>query len=184
MSSLFLRKRGQKYYIYLEYKDTLTTKNKQKQLGSFEVLEDAENELRLLREKALEGKLKAEYDFLTREDILKNIAKVNNQLDDGCFVYRFLDSQYNILYIGSTTALRKRIRKHNHLPKECYERTKHIEYFRVNNEVDAKIYEVYLINKYRTPFNSEYNLGIVPTLKIDTPRWNIFNTETMNVWWL
>ena len=184
MSSLFLRKRGKKYCIYLEYKDILTTKNKQRKLGSFDTLEEAEDELHSLREKALEGKLDAEYDFLTREDILNNIAKVNKQLDDGCFVYRFLDSEYNILYVGSTIALRKRVRKHNHLPKECYDRTKHIEYFRVNNEADAKVYEVYLINKYRTPFNSEYNTGSIPTLKVDVPRWNVFNTETMNVWWL
>ena len=44
------------------------------------------------------------------------------------FIYRFLDEQNQVIYIGKTINLANRIKSHNHLPKECYANTKKIEF--------------------------------------------------------
>jgi excinuclease UvrABC nuclease subunit len=84
-----------------------------------------------------------------------------------CFyVYKFLDDNNNIIYIGKAKNLNHRIINHfgkfGHLPKECYKNISKIEYCIFNTNTDMSIFEIYMINKYRPIYNihSKYNENI------------------------
>ena len=81
------------------------------------------------------------------------------------FVYRFLDKTGNILYVGKTVNLTRRILSHEHLNDEV----KSIEYLECKSEADMGWKEVYYINLFRNErmtnitdvFNGEItNLGL------------------------
>ena len=73
------------------------------------------------------------------------------------YIYRFIDSNKRILYVGKTNNLDKRFvqhfRKNGHLPKECYGSVWKIEYIKVDSELNALLLETYYINKYRPKYN-------------------------------
>lgn len=70
------------------------------------------------------------------------------------YVYRFLNKENEIIYIGKTKELNKRLSNHSHLSKECYSEIKYIEYIKLLNYDEMSIYERYYINK----FNPKYNI--------------------------
>ena len=70
------------------------------------------------------------------------------------FLYRFLDIENNIIYVGKTTkALTERLRQHNHLPTVCYQSINKIDYKEINNDSDLAILENYYINQYLPLYN-------------------------------
>lgn len=75
------------------------------------------------------------------------------------YVYKFLDYEDNILYIGKTNNFKNRMKQHfningmGHLPKECYENVAKIYYIKVDGKTNVDIYETFLINKYRPKYN-------------------------------
>ena len=74
------------------------------------------------------------------------------------YVYRFLDSKDNVIYIGKTCRkLETRIEEHfsdkGHLDKQCYKDTYKIEYLKFKTDADSLLVETYLINKYRPQYN-------------------------------
>ena len=74
------------------------------------------------------------------------------------YVYRFLDSKDNVIYIGKTCRkLETRIEEHfsdkGHLDKQCYKDTYKIEYLKFKTDADSLLVETYLINKYRPVYN-------------------------------
>ena len=54
------------------------------------------------------------------------------------YVYRFKNEENEIIYVGKTKDLKQRIRTHfgkqGHLPKECYEEVRKIEFLTFENE--------------------------------------------------
>ena len=73
------------------------------------------------------------------------------------YVYRFLSVEEEILYVGYTKNIKKRLNIHftnGHLPSECYEKIKRIEYIEVQLKSEAIIYEIYYINKFKPKFNT------------------------------
>ena len=68
-------------------------------------------------------------------------------------VYRFLDKDNNIIYIGKAKNLKNRLNGHNHLPKECYEERKKTEYVSFKNENDMDFAERYFICKESPKYN-------------------------------
>ncbi|AKQ08417.1 hypothetical protein PQE66_gp102 [Bacillus phage PBC2] len=77
---------------------------------------------------------------------------------NGFFIYRFLSKHGEVIYIGRTNNLERRIMqehftKNGHLPKECYDECKEVEYMELSSESEMKIYELYLINKYNPRYN-------------------------------
>jgi excinuclease UvrABC nuclease subunit len=58
-------------------------------------------------------------------------------------VYRFVNENNEIIYIGKAKDLRNRINTHNHLPKECYEERTRIEYTSFETETDMDFAERY-----------------------------------------
>lgn len=186
MSSIFVRKRGNRFCIYVEYKQN--RKSKQKMICSFSDKTEAYQELCKIKTAISKKNSKLYNDIINEYNenaLLERIEMtISNQYDSSWYIYRFLDCDNNVLYLGRTHALRKRIRKHNHLPKECYERTKYIQMFSCENEADSCILEIYLINKYKPPYNTEYNFPEKTTLDFKIPTWENLDISSFNLWWL
>ena len=53
------------------------------------------------------------------------------------YVYRFLNDKDEIIYIGRSKNLDKRLYNHNHLPEECYKEIHKIEYVKLNNNDES-----------------------------------------------
>lgn len=78
------------------------------------------------------------------------------------YVYRFIDKNGTIIYIGKTKAsLRTRFYSHKHLPDECYQRIWCIEYIECSTESDMSMKEIYYINQEHSKGNAEYNTADV-----------------------
>lgn len=73
------------------------------------------------------------------------------------YVYRFIDGNNKVIYVGKTNNLDRRFGQHfnksGHLPKECYNSVWKMEYIKVDSELNALLLETYYINKYRPKFN-------------------------------
>lgn len=72
------------------------------------------------------------------------------------FIYRFI-SDGEIKYVGLTTALFSRMAQHftkGHLDKEMYDNVEKIEYIEVDSELLMNLLEIYLINKWKTEWNT------------------------------
>lgn len=70
-------------------------------------------------------------------------------------VYRFLDEDENIIYIGKAKNLKKRLDGHNHLPNECYSERAYIDYACFENEYEMDFAERYYIQKCNPKYNSK-----------------------------
>lgn len=69
-------------------------------------------------------------------------------------IYRFLDDNDNIIYIGKAKNLKSRLNGHNHLSKKCYDETKRVEYISFKNENDMDFAERYFIHKENPKYNT------------------------------
>lgn len=88
------------------------------------------------------------------------------------FLYKFIDSNENIIYIGRTNDIRRRILKEHfsdntHLSSECYIDTERVEYTEIVNESEEVAYEAILINQYRPKYNTQFKDD--GEFKIDIP---------------
>lgn len=76
------------------------------------------------------------------------------------YVYRFLDENLNILYVGKTIDMEKRMKVH-FSPKshkahtDLYEKIHKIEYINCKTEYDALVKELHYINYYKPPYNKD-----------------------------
>lgn len=101
------------------------------------------------------------------------------------FLYRFMDIDNNIIYIGRTNDIKRRILKEHfsdntHLPKECYLETVRVEYTEIINESEEVAYEAILINQHRPKYNIQFkDFG---KFEIDIPNfiWKEFEWEYKN----
>ena len=87
---------------------------------------------------------------LFETDPIKNINKY-------C-VYRFLNKEQEVLYVGRTINLKKRISVHlksGHLPKSCYDNLDVIQYIVFDTFLDMCLYEIYYINLYDCIYNKK-----------------------------
>lgn len=73
------------------------------------------------------------------------------------YVYKFLNDEDKIIYIGKAKSFRARMSGHDHLSNECYEEIDKIAYSKLSNGDEASIYERYLINKMKPKYNKEFN---------------------------
>ena len=94
-------------------------------------------------------------------------------------VYRFIDEQEDVVYIGKATNLRKRILSHNHLPIHQYQRVRRIEYFNFENKVDMNLAERYYISQYKPEFNTVFKNNSV---KNDKKLEEIFQNQFKTYW--
>ena len=72
-------------------------------------------------------------------------------------MYRFKNEEGEIIYVGKTKNFKQRMithfRGHGHLPKECYEEVRKIEFLAVEKESLMEIKELYYIAKYQPKYN-------------------------------
>lgn len=90
-------------------------------------------------------------------DFVDTLYEEINGLSDPNFmncVYRFLNSNNEIIYIGKAKDLKNRLNNHAHLPKECYEEVCEVEYCSFETEDEMDLAERYLIPKIRPKYNS------------------------------
>ena len=95
-------------------------------------------------------------------------------------VYRFLNKDNEIIYIGKAVRLKARIDSHNHLSKECYAERVKIEYVEFNTEDDALFVEQYLISKHKPKYNKDmvgYNITL-DIYEFDNLTWNEYVKKT------
>lgn len=71
-------------------------------------------------------------------------------------VYRFLNQEGEIIYIGKAKNLKNRLYNHKHLPKDCYEERATVEYVAFETEDDMDFAERYYIPKYKPKYNYIY----------------------------
>lgn len=97
----------------------------------------------------------------------------------GCFLYKFVNSLNEVIYIGKTNNIINRIRnqhfsEYGHLPDECYNETAKIFYAELNNSDELSIYERYLINTLNPKFNSQYKNGSSFRFDLPSVKWKSF----------
>lgn len=75
------------------------------------------------------------------------------------YVYRFINSAGEIIYVGRTIHLKKRMAQHfgnsGHLEQSAYEEISRIDYITTRTALDMKIKELYYIGKYRPKYNKK-----------------------------
>lgn len=91
------------------------------------------------------------------------------------YIYRFLNDDGKVIYVGKTQNLIRRMLKHfnsGHLPEECYEQVVAVEYLVVKTKVDMDIKELYYINKEHPKYNQQlkHEDGVTIELK-DSENW-------------
>lgn len=75
-------------------------------------------------------------------------------------VYRFLNFNEEVIYVGKTERIEYRINSHmsksGHLPAKCYEEVYKIQFMALSSTVLMDIKEMYYINLYKPKYNSEH----------------------------
>jgi len=116
-------------------------------------------------------------------DCINANRKENNKniKHENFYIYRFLDKEDRILYVGKSTNINIRIYNHinNHItwkaPEkfDLYDNVHKIEYCEVESEYHMNIYEIHYICKYKPLHNIEFksdniNLFNLPEIKWET----------------
>lgn len=68
-------------------------------------------------------------------------------------IYRFINKENEIIYIGKAKDLKSRIKNHNHLTEECYSEVAFIEYATFDTEHEMDFAERYYIQKINPKYN-------------------------------
>lgn len=102
------------------------------------------------------------------------------------YVYRFLNKDGEIIYIGRSKDLKNRLNSHTHLSEECYNEIDRIEYIRCLNDDESSVYERYYINIINPKYNSQYKNSSEFSFELPEKEWKlynkkIFNNETINI---
>ena len=93
-------------------------------------------------------------------------------------VYRFLNQEGEIIYVGKAKNLKNRLNNHKHLPKHCYEERATIEYVAFETEDDMDFAERYYIPKYKPKYNyiyAERDLR-VSVRELDKQKWELYES--------
>lgn len=87
-------------------------------------------------------------------------------------VYRYVDLNGEIIYVGKTENLKKRFNQHKSedMYKECYK----VEYIELENVADIEIYETYYINKYHPKYNLSKVYDSKPSFFIPEQEWKVY----------
>lgn len=94
-------------------------------------------------------------------------------------VYRFLNKDNEIIYIGKAVNLKNRITNHSHLPKECYNERVKIEFVEFDTTDDMDFAERYYIMKFKPKYNtvlSDKNMNI-SSMELDIKIWKAINEK-------
>jgi hypothetical protein len=101
---------------------------------------------------------------------------------DHYYIYRFLNKDNEILYIGKTTNIDNRINAHltasvsmsNQEKFELYENVYNIEYCEVESDYHMNIYEIHYICKYKTKYNIEFKSKNNNLFELPELNWQVY----------
>lgn len=97
------------------------------------------------------------------------------------YLYRFLNENNQIIYIGKTTQdIKDRFNTHRHLLKKCYESTTKIECADLNSESDLGVYEIYYINKFKPQYNTASVWDGELTINLPELKWYTYEESKMS----
>jgi len=91
-------------------------------------------------------------------------------------IYKFIDRNNEIIYIGKTCSINPQLRfnQHScngHLGKECYDSIDRIEICELNSHADVNVYEPYLINIYKPKYNDDFKTEDALTIQLPIIEW-------------
>lgn len=121
---------------------------------------------------------------LTIEKRAEKYKKQRNESD--YFVYKFLDVDKRIIYIGKTIRLPARMVQHfktdSHLTEECYDKVEYVFYSSLKTKAEMDIYEIYLIDKFRPHYNikSVYEQEEVSGIVLPDLIWQEYQNESLD----
>lgn len=116
-------------------------------------------------------------------------------MDKKYYIYKFLNDDQEVLYVGKTTNLKDRMFKHfhsGHLSPECYSEVSSIRYIECKTDLEMTIKEIYFIDKYKPKYNSVFvnDESMDPIKEFDDIKWdkeykrkkqtNIINKDLIN----
>lgn len=98
-------------------------------------------------------------------------------MDKKYYVYKFLNDNQEVLYVGKTTNLKDRMFKHfnsGHLSPECYSEVSSIRYIECKTDLEMTIKEIYFIDKYKPKYNSVFvnDESMDPIEEFDNIKWD------------
>src|SRR5690349_20065563 len=99
------------------------------------------------------------------------------------YVYRFLDKNDEIIYIGKSKNIKKRTNSHfsgfGHLPTECYRAADRIEYIEIESKIEMDIKELYYIDKIKPKYNQINKTNTPQTINFDCSddHWYVLETK-------
>ena len=98
-------------------------------------------------------------------------------------LYRFLNGDGEVIYIGKAKDLKQRLNGHNHLPKECYEEIVAVQYISFNTEDDMDFAERYFVPKEQPKYNTiyKYRLLNINIKEFDNMRWINYDKNNHDV---
>lgn len=108
--------------------------------------------------------------------------KKKNKIEGVYYVYRLMDKDDNILYIGKTEDLNRRIKSHfstSHLPKECINSIEKVEYIVMSLPTLMHIREIYYISLFKPKYNNVYNYD-EPAVKLTeflNDKWCLYDED-------
>lgn len=116
----------------------------------------------------------------------KRVRMANPKMFNGYTLYRIFYGE-ELVYIGRTMQpLQDRIRGH------LFGRPMHrkididlvsrIEYCQFPSQADMYLYEIYFINKYKPPLNSDDKAQDTLTISLPEPEWSPFETPLWSKW--
>ena len=122
---------------------------------------------------------------LVKEKRAEKYKKKRNVND--YFVYKFVDDNNQIIYIGKTLRLAARMVQHfktdHHLADECYDNVKDVFYCSLKTNAEMDIYEIYLIDKYRPQYNqkSVYEQDEMSSIVLPELDWKEYHSESLDL---
>ena len=101
------------------------------------------------------------------------------------FVYKFVDMENKVLYVGKTVNMHNRIKNHfskkSHLANtDLYKQVQRIEYITCKDEFQSLQHELYYINLYKPRYNSQSKIKQLikrdPSIKDNWKVWKVIKT--------
>lgn len=91
------------------------------------------------------------------------------------FIYKYLNAQGQIIYIGQTIDIRNRVWQHNEKTDKIYSEIKDIYYYRCKHKTEMDAYEYFLIRKHHPKYNCVFNNE--SNCYIDEPEWILYQAK-------
>lgn len=96
------------------------------------------------------------YIVLDNVEFESDYTKYN--VSEKYYVYRFINNENSIIYVGRTVNLHNRMNQHfggkGHLPEQAYNEVDKVEYCVLDSEISMVMAELYFINKFKPKHNT------------------------------